>query len=70
MSRLVTLSSETARLLALFVLAVLAFQFPLLLVWSWAGRVLGAGAPLVTALFIVWLALIALLARWMERPPG
>ncbi len=60
------LSSQ--RLAALFALALLLFNFPLLALWDHA--VLVWGLPLFpTALFILWGLLIAALAVVMERLP-
>jgi hypothetical protein len=55
------------RLVALFALALLLFNFPLLALWDL--EVLLLGLPLFpAALFIVWALLIAALAWLMERP--
>ncbi len=56
------------RLLGLFALALLLFNFPLLALWDRDTTVLGL--PLFpAALFIVWALLIAALAALMERAP-
>ena len=56
------------RLLALFVAALLLFNFPLLALWD--HPVLVLGLPLFPlALFVVWALLIAALAVLMERLP-
>jgi len=56
------------RLLGLFALALLLFNFPLLALWDRDATVLGL--PLFpAALFIVWALLIAALAALMERAP-
>lgn len=47
------------RLLALFAAGWALFGFPLVPLW-----------PGALGLFVVWAALIALLAWWMERPGG
>ena len=55
------------RLVALFALALLLFNFPLLALWDL--EVLLLGLPLFpAALVIVWALLIAALAWLMERP--
>lgn len=55
------------RLVALFVGGWLLFNFPLLGLWDRDADVLGI--PLLpAALFVLWGALIAVLALWMERP--
>lgn len=54
------------RLMGLFALALLLFNFPLLALWDRDATVLGL--PLFpAALFIVWALLIAALAWLMER---
>ena len=54
------------RLLGLFVLALLLFNFPLLALWDHPLTV--AGLPLFPlALFGLWALLIGVLALWMER---
>ncbi len=54
------------RLLALFVAAALAFNFPLLALWDRDATI--AGLPLFpTALFVLWLLLIMALAWLSER---
>lgn len=54
------------RLVALFLAGWLLFNFPLLGIWDPDATVLGV--PLFpAALFAIWLALIAMLAWWMER---
>lgn len=54
------------RLVALFALALLLFNFPLLALWD--REVLLFGLPLFpVALFIIWALLIGLLAWLMER---
>ena len=54
------------RLLALFMVCALVFNFPLLRLWmsdaTWLGLPLGS-----TALFIAWALLIGILASLMER---
>lgn len=56
------------RLVGLFSLALLLFNFPLLALWDRDATVLGL--PLFPlALFVVWAALIAALAWLMERAP-
>ncbi|MFG1417619.1 hypothetical protein V5F38_08770 [Xanthobacter sp. V0B-10] len=58
-----------AVLLALFAAGMLLFNFPLLAVWNVPVTVLGL--PLLpVALFVIWAALIALLARVSERRRG
>lgn len=55
------------RLVALFVGGGLLFNFPLLGLWDRQVDVFGI--PLLPiALFLLWGALIAVLAVWMERP--
>ncbi|MDI4666243.1 hypothetical protein K9U40_18220 [Xanthobacter autotrophicus] len=55
-------------LLALFATGVLAFNFPLLIVWDAGVSV--AGLPLLpVALFAIWAGLIAALAVASERRP-
>ncbi len=55
------------RLAALFVAGWLLFNFPLLGIWDRDATVLGV--PLfVAALFAIWVALIGVLAWWMEQP--
>lgn len=62
-------SLATQRLVALFVVALLLFNFPLLALWDRDTTVWGV--PLFpVALFLVWALLIALLAWIMERLPG
>lgn len=54
------------RLIALFALALLLFNFPLLALWDRGATVLGL--PLFpAALFLIWALLIAALALLMER---
>jgi hypothetical protein len=54
------------RLIALFALALLLFNFPLLALWDRDATVLGL--PLFpAALFALWALLIAALALLMER---
>lgn len=56
------------RLVGLFALALLLFNFPLLALWDRDATL--AGVPLFpAALFIVWALLIAALAWLMERAP-
>ena len=56
------------RLLGLFALALMLFNFPLLALWDRDATLLGL--PLFPlALFIVWALLIAALAWLMERSP-
>ncbi len=55
------------RLVALFIVGWLLFNFPLLGLWDRDVDVFGI--PLLPlALFLLWGALIAVLAWWMERP--
>ena len=54
------------RLIALFLLGVLVFAPPLLLIFNTATRILGIPA-LYFYLFAVWAALIALVALAVER---
>ena len=57
----------TQRLLALFFLGWLLFNFPLLDLWDRDATLLGI--PLLpAALFILWGLLIVVVAWWMERP--
>jgi hypothetical protein len=57
-----------SRLVALFALALLLFNFPLLALWDRDLRVMGL--PLFPlALFVLWALLIAALAWLMERGP-
>lgn len=54
------------RLVALFALALLLFNFPLLALWE--GDTLVLGVPLFpVALFVIWAVLIGLLAWIVER---
>jgi len=56
------------RLIGLFALALLLFNFPLLAMWD--RDTLLFGVPLFpAALFILWALLIAALAALMERAP-
>ena len=56
------------RLVGLFALALLLFNFPLLALWDRDATL--AGVPLFPAAwFIVWALLIAALAWLMERAP-
>ena len=56
------------RLIGLFALALLLFNFPLLAMWD--REALLFGVPLFpAALFIIWALLIAALAALMERAP-
>jgi hypothetical protein len=56
------------RLLGLFALALLLFNFPLLALWDRDATLLGL--PLFpAALFVLWALLIAALAALMERAP-
>ena len=58
---------DAQRLLALFGLGWLLFNFPLLGLWDLDATVLGV--PLLPmALFGIWLLLIAIAAWLMERP--
>lgn len=58
---------QQQRLLALFALAVLLLNFPLLALWD--REVLVLGVPLFpAALFALWVLLIAALAWLMEAP--
>jgi len=57
---------RSQRLMALFAAGALLFNFPLLALWD--RDVLVLGVPLFpAALFMVWAALIALLALIVER---
>ncbi len=57
---------RSQRLVALFALALLLFNFPLLALWDHERRLWGL--PLFpSALFLIWAALIAALAWLMER---
>jgi hypothetical protein len=57
---------DAQRLVALFCVALLLFNFPLLALWDHNATLWGL--PLFpTALFLIWAALIALLAWVMER---
>jgi uncharacterized membrane protein len=57
---------RSQRLIGLFAAALLLFNFPLLALWD--RQALLFGLPLFpTALFLVWGALIALLALVIER---
>ncbi len=58
---------DAQRLLALFGLGWLLFNFPLLGLWDLDATVLGV-PWLPAALFGVWLLLIAMVAWLMERP--
>lgn len=61
-------SLASQRLVALFVVALLLFNFPLLALWDHPAMLWGL--PLFpTALFGVWALLIAALAVVMERLP-
>ena len=54
------------RLIALFALALLLFNFPLLALWDRSA--IWLGLPLFpAALFLIWALLIAALALLMER---
>ena len=55
------------KLVALFAAGALLFNFPLLRLWLGEGLLFGL-PRLPVALFMVWAALIVLLAWWMERP--
>ena len=56
------------RLIGLFALALLLFNFPLLAMWD--REALLFGVPLFpAALFILWALLIAALAALVERAP-
>jgi hypothetical protein len=57
------------RLLALFAVGALLFDFPLLKVWLAEGTVLGLPL-LAVALFMAWAGLIAALAWLMESHSG
>lgn len=58
---------RAAHLVALFALALLLFNFPLLALWDRDLRVLGL--PLFPlALFVLWALLIVALAWLLERP--
>ena len=59
---------DAQRLVALFVVALALFNFPLLALWDHDARVLGL--PLFpAALFLIWLLLIVALAWIVERSP-
>ena len=59
---------DSQRLVALFAAALLLFNFPLLALWDHSALVLGL--PLFPlALFVIWAALIVVLAWLMERLP-
>lgn len=61
-----TSSPTRSRLIALFALAGLAFNFPLLALWD--GDQWVWGLPLFPlALFVLWAGLIGLLAWLLER---
>lgn len=61
--------TRATRLVALFALALLLFNFPLLALWDRDVRILGL--PLFPlALFVLWALLIAALAWLMESDPG
>ena len=63
---MVTASVRSARLVCVFLLAVLLFNYPLLAVFNAAGTV--AGVPLLYAyLFGAWALIIALVAVIVER---
>jgi hypothetical protein len=58
----------TQRLLALFAVALLLFNFPLLALWD--QDTLLWGLPLLPmALFVLWAGLLVILALMMERLP-
>ncbi len=58
---------DAQRLVAVFLGGWLIFNFPLLGLWDHDASV--AGLPVFpAALFLLWAALIALLAWFMERP--
>ncbi|WP_036709187.1 hypothetical protein [Paracoccus sanguinis] len=60
---------DSARLVALAALAVVALNFPLLLVWDRPVSVLGL--PLLgVAVFVIWAGLIAALVWVTERAPS
>ncbi|SDX16619.1 hypothetical protein [Paracoccus sanguinis] len=60
---------DSARLVALAALAVVALNFPLLLVWDRPASVLGL--PLLgVAVFVIWAGLIAALVWVTERAPS
>lgn len=60
---------DSARLVALAALAVVALNFPLLLVWDRPASVLGL--PLLgVAVFAIWAGLIAALVWVTERAPS
>lgn len=59
-------SMQQQRLIGLFLLALLLFNFPLLALWD--SEITIGGVPLFPlALFVVWGLLIAALAWLMER---
>ena len=59
---------DAQRLVALFVVGVLLFNFPLLALWDHDARVFGL--PLFpAALFLIWALLIAALAWVVEHTP-
>jgi hypothetical protein len=61
-------SLHRQRLIGLFALALLLFNFPLLALWD--RDVLLFGVPLFpAALFVIWALLIAALAVLLERAP-
>lgn len=60
---------DAQRLVALFFVALALFNFPLLALWDHDAMLWGL--PLFpTALFLIWAALIALLAWVVERGHG
>jgi hypothetical protein len=59
-------ASKTARLLCLFALGCLLFNYPLLALFNVPASVFGMPV-LYCYLFVVWALVIALLARIMER---
>jgi hypothetical protein len=59
-------SAKSQRLVALFLLGALLFNYPLLALFNRAGAAFGVPA-LYAYLFIAWAALIGLLALVIER---
>ena len=59
-------SVKSQRLVALFLLGVLLFNYPLLALFNRAGEVFGIPV-LYAAIFVSWALLIALLALVVER---
>ena len=59
-------SRKAPRLIGLFLLGCLLFNFPLLSLFNVRGSILGV-PPIYSYLFAAWLLLIALVAAVMER---